>query len=112
MGEITPNNIAIGKLGLVAAYNKKDSRGMTHVDAGVMVFKKEVLNLIPKCQICSLEEEIFHKLIKEKQLIAFPTDQRFYDMGNLEGLKLIKEILNEYETCCYNWAWCTYPYRE
>lgn len=89
--KIVPNNIAIGKSNLVIGYNKKDSKGMTHVDAGVMVFKKDVIDLIPKDQICSLEEEIFHKLIKVRKLLAFPTDKRFYDMGNFEKLEIIKE---------------------
>jgi len=91
--KVAPNNIAIRDSDLVLGYNKKDAEGMTHVDAGAMVFKKEVLNLIPKGHMCSLEEEIFHKLIKERQLLAFPTGQRFYDMGNLEGLTVIEEIL-------------------
>jgi NDP-sugar pyrophosphorylase family protein len=91
--KIAPNNIAIGKSNLVMTYNKKNSQGMTHIDAGVMVFKKEVVDLIPGDQICSLEEEIFHKLIRAKQLVAFSTNQRFYDIGSFKGLEGIKEIL-------------------
>lgn len=92
-GKIIPNNITIGESNVVVDYNKKDSRGMTHVDAGVMVFKKTVLNFIPKNRVCSLEEEIFHELIKVKQLLAFPTNQRFFDIGTPEGLRVIKEVL-------------------
>jgi len=90
---LTPNNISIGKSNLVIGYNKKDSKRMTHVDAGVMMFKKDVLDFIPKGQICSLEKEIFYKLIRRKELLAFPTSQRFYDIGSFKELDVIKEIL-------------------
>ena len=70
--KIAHNNIAIGESDLVIDYNKEDIVGMTHVDAGVMVFKKNILDFIPTGKTCSLEEEIFHKIIEMKQLLAFP----------------------------------------
>ena len=90
---IVQNNIIIGEKNRVMSYNKKNSGEMTHVDAGVMVFKKDVLNIIPLGKECSLEEEIFNKLIKKGELIAFPTTQRFYDMGSYNGLETIGGIL-------------------
>lgn len=90
---IVQNNIIIGEKNRVMSYNKKNSGEMTHVDAGVMVFKKEVLNIIPLGKECFLEEEIFNKLIKKGELIAFPTSQRFYDMGSYKGLETIWGIL-------------------
>lgn len=91
--KVAPNNIAIEKSNLITHYNKRDSKGMTHIDAGAMVFKKDVLDLIPKSQISSLEEEIFHKLIRRKELLAFPINERFYDMGNFKELEIIREVL-------------------
>lgn len=87
------NNIALGELNMVIAYDKKDSKGMTHVDAGVMVFKKDVLDFIPAGQVFSLEEEVFLKLIEDKELVAFPTSRRFCDMGSFEGLEAMERIL-------------------
>lgn len=91
--KIAPNNTTIGKSNLVIDYNKEDSKGMTHLDAGVMVFKKGILDIIPNAQVCSLEETVYDYLIKTKQLSAFITNQRFYDMGSFENLKLMGEIL-------------------
>lgn len=91
--KIASNNIALAKSNVVVGYNKKDFQGMTHVDAGAMLFKKEVLNFIPKAQVCSLEEEIFPMLIEKKELISYPTSQRFYDMGDFKELEVIKEVL-------------------
>lgn len=54
---------------------------------------KKILNYIPEGRVCSLEEEIFHELIKKKELIAFITSQRFYDMGDFKGIEAIKGVL-------------------
>lgn len=90
---IASSNITIGEANSVISYDKKDSRGKTHVDAGAIILKKDVLGIIPESLACSLEEEVFPKLIQMKQLLAFPTNQRFYDIGSHEGLSIIKEIL-------------------
>jgi len=87
------NNLKIAESNYIMAYNKRDSTGMTHIDAGVMVFKKEILNLIPEKQLCSLEEKIFEILIKKRELTAFTTTQKFYDMGTFEGLEAAGRFL-------------------
>jgi NDP-sugar pyrophosphorylase family protein len=91
--EIVPNNIAVGTSNEVISYNKKASEEMTHVDSGAIILKKDILGLIPESRTCSLEEEVFCKLIKRKELIAFVTNQRFYDMGNFKELEVIKGVL-------------------
>ncbi len=91
--EIVPNNIAVGTSNEVISYNKKASEEMTHVDSGAIILKKDILGLIPESHTCSLEEEVFCKLIKRKELIAFVTNQRFYDMGNFKELEVIKGVL-------------------
>jgi NDP-sugar pyrophosphorylase family protein len=87
------NNIAVSKSNIIVDYNKHNSKEMTHVDAGASVFSKKVLDIIPNNQVCSLEEEIFPKLIKDQDLFAFPINQRFYDMGDFTGLEKINQIL-------------------
>lgn len=88
-----PNNISLDKFNMILDYNKNSPIGMNYVDAGASVYKKEVLDYIPGLQKCSLEKEVFPQLIKRNQLIAFPTKQKFYDMGTFEGLKKIEGIL-------------------
>lgn len=87
------NNATIDSTNTVTNYSKKDLSGMTHVDAGVYMFRREVTNLIPANRGCSLEQEIFPLLIARRELIAYPSDQRFYDMGSFEGLDVLKEVL-------------------
>lgn len=90
---IAPNNVLLGQRGLVAVYDKSDSCGMTHLDAGVMVLDREVLDLLPRDRFCSLEAEIFHELIKREWLAAFETGQRFFDVGSFRGLSLFEEVV-------------------
>jgi len=87
-------NISLDESNEVICYRKNVSRAeLTFVDAGVVILKREVLELIPSEKKVSFEEEIFPRLIELKQMAAFPTSTRFYDMGDPEGLKTISEVL-------------------
>lgn len=84
-----PKNLAVSAGGRVTAYRKRDPEGLTHVDAGVLVLRKEVLNKIPHDRACSLEEEIFPQLIAAQQMEAWVTPVPFYDMGTPAGLEAL-----------------------
>ena len=86
-------NITISPSGLVCGYDKHNAQGMTHLDAGVMVFKKGLLAFIPQTALCSLEEEVFPKLIEEEKLYAFAVHERFYDMGDFTELEALRRLL-------------------
>jgi NDP-sugar pyrophosphorylase family protein len=58
-----------------------------------MKFKKDVLNYIPSQSKCPLDEDIFPKLREKKQLFAFPSEQRFYDIGLPAGLREMEGVL-------------------
>ena len=93
LDRIAPNNIKIDESNLVISYNKQNSKDMNYLDAGVMAFKKKVVNFIEKNKKISLEEQIFPKFIELKEPIAYPINQRFYDMGTFQGLKILEQIL-------------------
>jgi NDP-sugar pyrophosphorylase family protein len=84
-----PSNLAVSAGGRVTAYRKRDPRGLTHVDAGVLVLRKEVLNKIPRSRACSLEEEVFPQMITQGQMEAWVTSVPFYDMGTPAGLEAL-----------------------
>lgn len=88
-----PNNLAVAPDGRVTAYRKRDPQGLTHVDAGVLILQKEILKKIPPGPACSLEEEIFPRLIEEGRMKAWITSQPFYDMGSPEGLQALEARL-------------------
>ena len=81
-----PSNLALTADQRVAAYRKRDPRGLTHVDAGVIALRREVVDEIPAARSCSLEEEIFPQLIERGQMRAWVTKEPFYDMGSPAGL--------------------------
>lgn len=88
------HNIAIDRRGLVVKYDKFNfDKSMKYVDAGVMLLKKKVLEFIPENRKVSLENHLFKKLIKLRELATIKTNQRFYDIGTFERLEEIKKIL-------------------
>ncbi|MDR4498276.1 MAG: NTP transferase domain-containing protein [Candidatus Scalindua sp.] len=93
--KVLPNNLAVGTSNLVLEYNKNNPKGMTHVDAGVLVCKRDLLHCIPEGQECSLEETVYSELIRRKELLAFVVNQRFYDMGSFSELELLKDVLKQ-----------------
>jgi NDP-sugar pyrophosphorylase family protein len=85
-----PGNLGVSSDGKVAAYRKRDPEGLNHIDAGVIVLKKEVLANLPADQKCSLEEEIYPQLIARGEMRAWVTTEPFYDMGSPAGLAALE----------------------
>jgi NDP-sugar pyrophosphorylase family protein len=88
-----PNNLGVNGDGVVTAYRKRDPEGLSHIDAGVMVLKKEILRGLTAGQKCSLEEEIYPSLIARGEMLAWVTREPFYDMGSPAGLAALEEKL-------------------
>mgnify|MGYP001570504964 CR=1 FL=1 len=88
-----PCNICLDKEGFVAGYKKGSMKPYYYIDAGISVFKREVVDLISKKRKVSLEEEIFPRLIKKQELIAYISKQLFYDIGTHERIKRFEEFL-------------------
>lgn len=83
----------IVKNGLVKLYSKKEvNPEMVYIDEGVSILKKEILHSFPSEEPFPLDE-IFQRLIQEKELLAFQTKQRFYEIGSPEGLDDFKELI-------------------
>jgi NDP-sugar pyrophosphorylase family protein len=93
------NNIDVDGAGFVTVYEKDSERALNYVEAGVLAFRKPCLDLVPAEGAVSLEKEIFPLLIAKRQLAAHITQQRFYDIGTAERLKVIEEFLaNDHHT--------------
>ena len=89
------SNVALDESDLVLRYDKSamDDPGLQYIEAGVLAFRRAVLELIPPEGHVSLEQQVFPLLIARRQLIGMPTPQRFYDIGTPERLKAIEELL-------------------
>jgi NDP-sugar pyrophosphorylase family protein len=89
------NNIALDRNGFVARYEKRvpADPSLTHVEAGVLAFRREVVDLIPE-GVVSLEQQVFPALIARSALIGLETRERFYDIGTPERLRVIEQFLS------------------
>jgi NDP-sugar pyrophosphorylase family protein len=90
---LLPNNLGVRADGVVTAYRKRDPEGLSHIDGGVIVLKKEILGNLPVGQKCSLEEEIYPRLIAKGEMRAWVTREPFYDMGSPAGLAALEAKL-------------------
>lgn len=89
----TASNLAVAADGRVTAYRKRDPHGLTHIDAGGIILRRELLDGIPPGRICSLEEEVFPRLIEQGRMRAWVTGEPFYDMGTPAGLEALARRL-------------------
>jgi len=70
----------------VERYDKNGGEGgMDWVNFGVSALSKGALALIPPGEVCG-EEEFYGELIKRHELLAFPVDERFYEIGTPSSL--------------------------
>lgn len=88
-------NVALDRSGLVTRYDKTAAAdaALEYVEAGVSCFRREVLELLPAAGPASFEQCVFARLVERRQLAAWPTAQRFYDIGTPERLRAIEEYL-------------------
>jgi NDP-sugar pyrophosphorylase family protein len=92
-----PSNVCIDENMFVTNYNKSfNYNTLDFVEAGVLAFKKTILNFIPNNKTVSLEQEIFPALITQRELISFITNQRFYDIGSSDRLRKFEDYLHDY----------------
>lgn len=80
--------------GLVEIYDKRRRLpGMVHIDEGLSLLRKEALSLIPDGAVMDLEE--FHQaLIRQRELMAYEVQQRFYEIGSLRGLEEFRQLVS------------------
>lgn len=82
------NNVAVGSDGYVIRYAKGvGSPDLKYVEAGALCFRRSVFSNLPLEKSISLEQELYPQLIAKKQLRAFITRQRFFDIGTPDRLQ-------------------------
>ncbi len=76
----------------IIAFKEKGHKKKGLANAGLYLFDRKVLSLIPNDTAYSLEYELFPKLIN-KRLYGYLTKESFIDIGTPEKLKKAKECL-------------------
>jgi NDP-sugar pyrophosphorylase family protein len=81
------------KDGYVTRYDKKyQNKEMVWINFGVSILRKQALDMIPS-RPCG-EEEFYGKLIDKGELLAYPTNERFYEIGNPNSLREFEEFIS------------------
>ncbi len=81
--------------GLVTKYDKSGTDPeLTWINFGATLLQKIALEYIPEGRAVG-EEEFYGKLIKRNELAAFPTFDRFYEIGTVSGLREFQKFLLE-----------------
>jgi NDP-sugar pyrophosphorylase family protein len=88
-------NVALDSAGRVTRYDKQAAADpdLQYIEAGVLAFRRSVLDFIPPEGVVSLEQQVYPQLIARKALLGLPTTQRFYDIGTPERLRVLEELL-------------------
>ena len=90
--KIAKSNVFL-KDGQIIEYSREGAQHFTHLDAGVSIFKKDILNMIDKDKF-SLEDELYPVLINMDELAHFLIPHRFFDIHVLERVENIKKCLD------------------
>jgi NDP-sugar pyrophosphorylase family protein len=88
-------NVAVDGAGFVTRYDKQalGDPQLQYIEAGVLAFRRTVLDFIAATGVVSLEQQVFPQLIARQALLGLPTTQRFYDIGTPERLRVLEELL-------------------
>ena len=78
--------------GKVVFYSKGERPPNTvYIDAGVSVFRKEALRLLPPQDPVGLDR-LLQDLTQQQLLGAYESQQRFYEIGSFSGLQELQQI--------------------
>ena len=84
------SNTSIGN-GLVTGYDKsREASDFEYIDYGLLVLKKEVLEIIPLQKFIDLDF-IIKRLIEREELAAHEVKERFYEIGSFSGMSDFKK---------------------
>lgn len=91
-GKIEPSKIII-QGGFIQKFDKENPNqpGMIYTEYGLNIFKKKVLDLIEK-RVFPIGD-YFKKLIEKKELLAYESPKKFYEIGCREGLNETKNLI-------------------
>lgn len=79
--------------GHVTAYDKANpAPDMVWINAGLSLLRKTALEAIPPGEAASLHA-LFASLIARGELLAFETQQRFYEIGSVAGLEEFRQLV-------------------
>jgi len=86
------NNLAVDFSDNVKKTNKDSLR---YISGGSMIFKREILSYLTPFSECTLEKEVFEKLMKQKQLAVLPHFGFWKWLGIPKDYVYLNDLVNE-----------------
>ena len=88
------NNVELGNDLMVIRHDKGSlDSDLKYVEAGMLVLSQQALDFIEAGCSVSLEKGLYPSLIQQRELGAYATQQRFYDIGTPQQRKTFEEFL-------------------
>lgn len=92
-GQWDASNVEFSE-GRILAYDKANRTArMQHIDYGLGVFRREVFDTVPDNRPHDLAA-VYQNLLREGELAAWESPQRFYEIGSAEGIGELTEFLS------------------
>ncbi|OGL41550.1 MAG: hypothetical protein A3C43_04300 [Candidatus Schekmanbacteria bacterium RIFCSPHIGHO2_02_FULL_38_11] len=91
-------SIVLDDLGRIVKFNEKMDGSGKLVSAGIYLFDRSILSAIPSGIKCSLENDIFPKLVGQC-IYGFYTRERLIDIGTPKRYKQAKDFLETHSIC-------------
>jgi len=86
------SNVTIAD-GLVTNYDRSGRiENMNYIDYGLSILDKKALKFVPQSKFFQLDE-VYRDLVKRRELMAFETQVRFYEIGSVQGLEDFTKIV-------------------
>ncbi len=94
----TRNSVRVDLMGYVATYDKTcASPDLQGVEISYAFIDKSVINLLPNSNM-SVEDALYVRLARQRQLLAYETDHRYYSVGALHRLPLTEAFFGRQPT--------------
>lgn len=79
----------------VAVYDKSGATAnLRYIDYGLSLFRKDALARVPAREACDMSE-LHQALIARGELLAYPVQTRFYEIGSPAGLQEFDELVRK-----------------
>ena len=87
------DSVRVGADGYVRVFDRsRTTPGLQGIEISYAILTRPVLALLPK-QDALFEEAVYPQLVRQRQLLAYVTDHRYYSVGSLERLPLTEAFL-------------------
>jgi histidinol-phosphate phosphatase family protein len=87
------DSVRVGADGYVDVFDRsRTTPGLQGIEISYAILTRPVLALLPE-QDALFEEAVYPQLVKQRQLLAYVTDHRYYSVGSLERLPLTEAFL-------------------